>query len=275
MLHYCRLKSGVGLATLSFLISCQTADVTTSSKVLERRPSNAVSDRSQTGCLLSEEEARGKVNPFNSGMPVRFFDRNEFTTSESRATWDPLKFSDPRHHDPAAYRYLVHTVDNFGIKYTAHSSFDFIEKMAENPCSSISASLVSHVKRATFGTVGFILSSPAENILFSGPKDLSSFVLNNNTDPVVFNSALNQFFGSYETGPFLSADELLRLTNPKKYNEVLIQNKVRTGIRINGIFVVDSPDSGYGTAQERSRLLDELKKLAEEKNLPLVHFRKP
>jgi len=229
----------------------------------------------QVGCILSKEQVETAINPINSGKPVEYFDRSKVATPEVRASWAPEMFTDPKNHNSENYRYILHTIDNFGISYSAHSSYDFISKTAENPCSSISATLVSSEKRKTFGTLGFILSVPAENILFSGPKDLSSFVLNSNQDPVMFNSALNQFFKDYEKGPFLTPDQLLKVTDPSSYNEVLIQNKFIESVKVSAVFMVDNPSTAYGSPEKRDALIEEMKVLAQERNIPFLHFKAP
>lgn len=220
---------------------------------------------SDVGCVPTKEELAG-VQQF----PL--FDRDTNVSLERRFSWAPLALSDPMRHDSSSYRYLIHTINNFGIRYTATSSFHFIgNTVANNPCATISTSLVNQQKRAMFGTMGFILRVPSENILFTSPQDIGSPNLYTNIDPVKFHTELRRFQSRSKHLQFLTPDEVLTDSDENRWNEVLVQAKVHEAVQIVGIFISNS-NITYGGVEKSAALIKELRELAAQHNLPVIHL---
>ena len=215
----------------------------------------------QSGCVLPDQT--GSTNP------VRYFDRGVVAGPEVRATWLPSEFTDPRNHNEKNFRYLVHTIDVYGNGYSAQASYDYLmNSIAGNPCSALSVSAINQDMRGTFGDMGFILRVPAENVIFAKSTDMGTVNLTANTDPLQFNKYMNFYFkfGATLTPPGDVIHNTNRPPNYTRYNEVLVQGKVESGISITGIVIV-SKDTYRNPA-----LLAGMKQLAAEKHLPVVYI---
>lgn len=238
--------------------------------------SAAAASADQIGCPLPKDTTG--LKPVN--YEVKPFDPDAVASPQVRASWAPEKFSDPGKHDRNNFRYIVHMVDLMGQHFSAESSYQYIsQEIANNPCATISVSVIDQNKNATFGSVGFILRVPAENVLLAKGMDFGTFNLGQNHDPRYFNYAVNLFAQS--AGQLSAPEKILEQTNDKadlyKYNEVLVQGNVRDGIAIIGIIIDPSNadvmrlEATSFDKEEHDRLVTGMTEIAHKNNLPVVY----
>lgn len=185
--------------------------------------------------------------------------------------WSPEHFSDPRHHNPKSYRYIIHNPANhFDDALAAHKYLIFDDE----GYYTISATVIDHTGRVRpwrGGQYGFILKAPEENVMAAAPKDLG--VLNYQpkiecppnlgyvcVDYVMYPEYI------FTRGGLMPPDEVLLKTGKagfNYYNEVAIARVGEKGQRpeITGIYAFEEADL---------TTLNKAKALAEKLNIPLV-----
>ena len=192
------------------------------------------------------------------------FDRDKYSSAEARQTWDESHFTDPKHHDPQKFAYIIHTVDHLQTRRSLEVVMDYIlNHTAAGPCSTISTSVITEQKQSAFGEIGFILSVPSENILAAKGGDLYSKVLGNNSDPVIFHSSMIDLVN--RIGPLISLKQVVEETPVGIYNEILVQGRKVKPISIIGIIAMH-PLNGFNNYE----LYHEAPVLAKKLNLPFI-----
>ncbi|MDG0817720.1 hypothetical protein [Bdellovibrio svalbardensis] len=185
-----------------------------------------------------------------------------------RESWRSFEFTDPSHHNPESFTYLVHGVmDREG--FLKNNGFESISQW-----SSLSTSLISNRNSRTFGTAGLILKVPAENIFATVPRDFGS-----NVKMLRAKNEVNQLLKFYESTFGLDKpQDLLKRTEPKKYNEVLISGETTEGgpIQIIGVFVNRTRESSFSLTGAnpfcKGCPLDLFLEKARNLNLPIIEI---
>lgn len=189
--------------------------------------------------------------------------------------------TDPRTHDPAKFRYLVHAINPF-----ATSSMGMVGAMMmkDEPTSvskddgdqtinlfsnpekldqrvALSSSLVDEAHHGTWGQAGLIYEAPSENILITSPQDVGAIVMSR--------KRLEEQARSHHK---LTADELLQQTYTSSYNEVVVlANKDGNKVRLAGFFYKATDD---GTPKDEA-LYRRMSQHAQRLNLPMVPITEP
>src|SRR3989344_6607152 len=139
--------------------------------------------------------------------------------------------ADPRTHDPATFRYLIHAINPM-----ATSSMGLVGAMVakDEPRSmtkedgdqtinlysqperldqrvALSCSLVDQGHHGTWGRAGLIIEAPQENVLITDSSDVGAIVMSKK-------SLLEQARKRH----LLTADQLLQQTYSSSYNEVVV-----------------------------------------------------
>lgn len=189
--------------------------------------------------------------------------------------------TDPSHHNPDRYRYLVHAFNPFAkltmplAQLTAHrdgimdatdkshgdQSIDLFRQPDRlNERVSLSTSLIDQDHHGTWGSIGLILEAPEDNIVITASSDVGSL----NASP----DFLRQ---QAESHRHMSGDQLLQQTPPTSYNEVVALAKTGQGdLKLKGFFAkVD--EEGY--LDEKSA--QTLKYQAQRLGLPFVEIIEP
>jgi hypothetical protein len=180
-------------------------------------------------------------------------------SAQERAGW---KLSDPAHHNPKEYMYLVHgiTYANEGHwvgRFLGNNAFEDPKAFVEREL--ICTSLVTNEKNTTFRPTGVILGEGTdqkkgaliENIVVANGRDLSSNW---------------RFFPRSEAVP--SAKEIVNNTPLCDYNEIIINGTNRTSkkqIQIKGVFINREATPGE---------IREAYGVAEKLGVPVVDFRR-
>lgn len=189
--------------------------------------------------------------------------------------FEDWKMTDPNHHDPDNFRYIVHSLsedeeltESMGYGgYVAATEEGIKAEKPVNPLDHpeefmqkkfISASLIDQSHIYTSGTVGLILTVPYSNILSATPDDMGS-------DHSEITEELIDFNGTKLPSP----DQILDGTSGE-WNEVLIRGKIANGktIGIGGVFII-KPESDPTPA----RLEPKVKEFAEKYDLPIIVLR--
>lgn len=189
--------------------------------------------------------------------------------------------TDPRTHDPAKFRYLVHAINPF-----ATSSMGMVGAMMlkDEPSSirkdegdqtinlfsnperldqrvALSSSLVDETHHGTWGQAGLIYEAPPENVLITSPQDVGAIVMSRQR----LEEQARQHYK-------LTPDELLQQTYPSSYNEVVVlANKDGKKVRLAGFFYKVTED---GTPKDEA-LYRRMSQHAQRLDLPLVPITEP
>ena len=187
------------------------------------------------------------------------------------------KTTDPRSHDPANFRYLVHAIVPEDIKKDrealcseiAKNGVTIDDKLDFDPLCEpekfiarkyISCSVIDQAHYGTWNNAGFVLKVPLENIIEADSKDMGTLPSD------VFN------YGGHDIP---TAEEILRETDFGSYNEVLIHGtnpKTKSQIKIIGGFVVVDPI----TEKDRNpEMAYRIKAFCDTRALPLVKINYP
>lgn len=187
--------------------------------------------------------------------------------------------SDPREHDPKKFRYLVHAFNPLAAvsqplvtasaelsgAYKVDKSqgdqsinlFNQPERLGERV--SLSMSLIDQDHTGTWGPAGIIVEAPEENIVITSPTDAGS------------HSSSKEFLRKQaQNRSRLSGEQLLQLTAPGFYNEVVAFAKSESGetLRLKGFFIkVDK----YGQPTD-SVIAEKMRQHARRLNLPLIEI---
>lgn len=168
-----------------------------------------------------------------AGSKTKPFDRDSVITPEVRASWAPNHFTDPAHHDARNFRYIVHMIEFANGRHSTRAIYKYLtQEIAQNPCATISTSVIDQDHRSTYGTFGFILKVPADNILLARSSDIASQYLPGNTEAERFNYALNNSASYIEPTPTL--ENLIKGTTAG-HNEILVEGKFKEGIQVVGV----------------------------------------
>jgi hypothetical protein len=189
--------------------------------------------------------------------------------------------TNPKNHNPAKYRYLVHAINPAAKISMSRTSMDVIhdqknmideeegdqsinlysqpERLAERV--ALSCSLIDESHYGTWGKVGLIIEFPPENVSITSSSDAGAFVMSK--------KLLEE---QARKNPILTAEQLLKQTHSSSYNEiVIIANKDGKKIRLAGFFYKASDD---GKPLDEG-LFQKIKDNAERLNLPLVPLTEP
>jgi hypothetical protein len=209
------------------------------------------------------------------------FDRSS-ANGDIRESWSETKFSNPNSHDQGKFRYFVHMIarSHNRSQHSLAEIYNFIsDSVGKNPCAYLSTSIIDQSHRGTFGSVGFILQVPKENVLIAEAHDIGSGFFGDNHDPLQFNYYLQRTV--VKVGPLRTADEILARTPLYKeytydyhppYNEVLVEGFYHQPIKIVGVVVNRDSDFRDGDNVARDQKIVELKKLATKFGLPVVEL---
>jgi hypothetical protein len=186
--------------------------------------------------------------------------------------WDQ-SFSDPRKHDPKAFRYLVHGLQDVYSRilqlqalFTLKGKFDSTQHvdLSETPGlvrqrKVISASVIDQNHLSTFGGAGLILSCPVENVIDLSHQDLGTNFANPDTilaRPRASLPALDQILE--KTGKGATAWNEVRLTGTTDFGEVGV---VGYWIKVDERGKPQSPE-----------IAKRMRELANSKSFPLITF---
>jgi len=212
--------------------------------------------------------------------PLENFEVIKFLTSEKEP---PIKIwggvTDPEKHNPKNFRYLVHafnpsaTVSQPLVAISAELSgeykvdetegdqsinlFEEPERLAERV--SLSMSLIDQDHTGTWGKGGIIVEAPEENIVITSPTDTGSH-----------SSSKDSLRKQSEGRPRLTADQLLKSTPPRSYNEVVAFARSESGkpLRLVGFFIkVDRDGQPLDPV-----IAQKMREHAERLNLPLIEI---
>lgn len=207
------------------------------------------------------------------GAPAPEYDALEFMPQEQRQDWDVSEFSDPSRHDPKKFRYIVHMIQTSGRR-SIRSIYDFLATQAsQNPCATLSTSVIDESYTWTYTGIGFILEVPAENIIAAANKDMVSPVLTNNKEPNFFHLYARTYSKHY--APLQSPSQVLKsMTSPErttksKWNEILIASKFRRSFKIAAILINEREFKQKPVDPAEVRDLIEV---AQQEGLPVVHI---
>lgn len=211
------------------------------------------------------------------------FFRSRSSQENAGVPWGGV--TDPRHHNPCNFRYLVHAVhlpDSLvrctqrlfivqeyrqGRVQSNSRPIDLLENpydIAEKPV--ISASLINQDRTGTWGPGGFILEVLPEHVQRTSPRDtgtdfigLSSLRSDSSQPPLL-------------PQEILTPEGLLERTDPYTYNEVVLSGRTKAGtpVRIVGIFIVKLPN---GEVLDEV-LAQKLRELAYRHKWPIVFITK-
>lgn len=162
----------------------------------------------------------------------------------STDTWGGV--TDPKVHDPDAFRYLVHGLSTnghatvvYGMKIDIEEGvewdgdqgdqrvnlYDYPERITERV--SLSTSLIDQSHRSTWGDGGLIIHAHPSNIAITSPGDNGT--RNNN---------LGAIRAQAKARPILAPENLLAQTKTNSHNEVVVVAKQGEGpLEIAGFFI--------------------------------------
>lgn len=137
--------------------------------------------------------------------------------------------TDPRHHNPNEFRYLVHgfnpysqqpLIQALAANMGERADDSKIIKLIDNPeCLAerehLSCSLIDQDHTGTWGTVGLIVGAHPSLIQVTAPHDIGSV---HGSDGII--SSLRRKYG------VLEPDTLLQRTPEKSYNEVVVKGQI-------------------------------------------------
>lgn len=193
---------------------------------------------------------------------------------------------DPAKHSEDKFRYLIHAFNPFasssmglinarlalakqkrGVDYKIDPShgdqtinlYEQPERVAQRV--SLSMSLIDQDHTGTWGDGGIIVEVPEENIVATGDQDMGAM----NSDP----EFLKQQFASSVR---YNGDELLQLSAPSSYNEVIaLANVDGSKIKLKGFFIkTDSKGEPLNETVARKMRMH-----ASRLGLPIVTVKKP
>jgi len=194
--------------------------------------------------------------------------------TESLPSLKDWEMTDPKHHNPEKFRYIVHALSDdedldfslamehyrggldsgFPIEHPIDPRVnpkEFLQK------KYLSCSLIDQDHQDTTGMTGLILAVPKENILRAHPMDLGT--------------TYNEEVFNLDSDPDLpDAQDILEQTMPSYYNEVLITNTSKTGKKIKyaGAFTfVFAPGKSV-----RPDLDGKIREFAKKQKIPLIEF---
>jgi hypothetical protein len=174
-------------------------------------------------------------------------------TRKGLTSWLNFQLSDPANHNSENFVYMVH----------GFSSKDPISKLKSpdeyiNSKVRVSASLVSHLKRGTYGSWGLIFKPKMASIVqvFSEDASTGTFTASEiaklKSEPIHF-----------------SPQELLDASGATLYNEVFIEPSESSEIHVTGFFVKTIMQNEW-FIDDQLRL--ELEQLAQKLHLPIIEI---
>jgi hypothetical protein len=219
---------------------------------------------------------------FEQKSPMNFEEVKPVTPEEKPPIeiWGGV--TDPKKHNPKNFRYLVYAFNPFATasqplaatsaelsgaykvdKTEGDQSinlFEEPERLGERV--SLSMSLIDQDHTGTWGQGGIIVEAPEENIVITSPTDTGS------------HSSSKDFLRKQSQGrPQLTADQLLKSTPPRTYNEVVAFAKSESGktLRLVGFFIkVDRDGQPLDPV-----IAQKMREHAERLNLPFVEIQEP
>ena len=205
-----------------------------------------------------------------------------FNSSKERTSGTKIwgEVTDPTKHNPQKFRYLVHAFNPFSVisqplvailgeidgAYKVDKSegdqsinlFNQPERLGERV--SLSMSLIDQDHTGTWEPGGIIVEAPEENIIITSPTDIGSH-----------NSSKEFLKKQAQKLSLLSGDQLLQLTDPAFYNEVVAFAKSDSGktIKLAGFFIkVDKNDNPIDPV-----IAEKVEQHAKRLNLPVVKIK--
>lgn len=94
-----------------------------------------------------------------------------------QVAWSPENFSDPRHHNPNHYQYVVHAAPPVRDLSPQELTRRFLFEVAQSDFNKkllFDASIISEVKSTTFNRYGVVLHVPKEKIMAATSDDMRS-----------------------------------------------------------------------------------------------------
>lgn len=180
--------------------------------------------------------------------------------------WQAVRQQSGKFKDFDKHQFIVH----------AGSSVSKIKRLLSNPKSiqetfALSTSLINKEHRTTYGTYGFILSVPHENILAMKSSDMGTPLSKNFTEKDI--STLEKDL-SYPfllaSNPPIAPDTLLNQTQAGSYNEIMVAGQTPNGgkTEIVGLFL-KTKEGKIVASDEIQRSLSEL---AMQLQLSIIHI---
>ncbi|MBI1356735.1 MAG: hypothetical protein GC160_20535 [Acidobacteria bacterium] len=203
--------------------------------------------------------------------------------SPSRGLWDVGKFSDPVHHNPLHFRYIVYSMvasvnmpfvvpgpdprsdylknslngylNQVGLGYQLNCAQYYLEHPTVLHAELLSCSLISNEFPRTYrdSPFGFILRAPKQNICFAKASDAALSNAEGRADALVgkshserltvVSSAMETLVGMYEAN-LDSPDKILLDSRGGNHNELGIVGSI-SGLKVqpSAIFVKVTPDA--------------------------------
>ena len=189
--------------------------------------------------------------------------------------------TNPREHNPAKFRYLVHAINPFAsstmpmmaLQVQMDRASDINREDGDQSINmfrqperlgeriALSCSLIDQEHHGTWGKAGLIVEAPAENVVITQSSDAGALVMSKKL--LEEQARRNHLF---------TAEQLLAQTSPMSYNEVVtLANKEGKKVQLAGFFYKVTDD---GEAMEEG-LARQMRIHAERLNLPIVAITEP
>lgn len=211
------------------------------------------------------------------------YDPTYVPPSRDLSGWETT-LTDPTHHSPDGFRYLVHAVqlphtagqimqrlfltqemiDNPSILYNPIDLMSTPGRIAEKPV--ISTSLIDQDHRATWRAGGYILRVPLENILKTASGDIG-------TNFAGGESTRRKLYEKRDVEGIADSATVLARSDRFLYNEIVLAGTGRTGqkVEITGVFIKVLP-TGKFVDEELAR---GLMPIAFSHDWPLIRMEEP
>ena len=231
-----------------------------------------------SGPVGAEASSSRCADFFNRPIPRQGRDSSNLPVD--RAAWKPEAFTDPRVHDAARFRYLVHAAPHVGNGPAEALAQEFLRRATQEGFDSkllFSASAISEARTTTFNRYGVILDVPAEKIFAATSDDMRSHASEAREDSAAEAKAASLFRRAGLPCParILEATAAgVHLDFDLLWNEVLIYGRApaQGRVAVSGFF--HQADS-LGTPLVRADAYAAVVRAARETGLPLVAIRPP
>ncbi|PWU15884.1 MAG: hypothetical protein C5B49_11280 [Bdellovibrio sp.] len=202
----------------------------------------------------------GTVNQMGGRLAQVFQDANVGASDRAvRDSWDESNFSDPRHHDPGNFMYMVHAFTlikpalNLPVMRNPEIIFDY---------PKLSLSVISNEYASVVGETGLIFRVPKENIVIVKAGDAAS---GSGWTP----HQMEWYLKYLESTPLgMTPHEVIAATYG--YNEVVART-IKNGRRIEliGVYLLDGGENRFPESREAYQLVNDL---AQKNHLPKIWF---